>query len=508
MMSKNSQYRPRYGSHQSEWVQNPVWEEAIRNNWTGYQLQQHYGLKRIGRDVCRDPSYSAYREDEAGPFWSWERFGRTSTALGDGRIVHIAGEHEDSYDSDFCIYNDVVIEYAGGRLEIYLYPKTEFPPTDFHTATLIGDDILLIGSLGYRDLRRIGETQVMKFNTRTLAFSRVETAGDVPGWISRHRAEKTRSHSILISGGKIETGDGYAGNKHLFELDLQTLTWSRREHGDVAIFPISPEDYALYKSPAYGSANPQRVSNPFWLEMAKRQWPPSRARLHFGDFAPPQPEPEIGPTPPLPDPLPEPGSKEFEAWMSAVDVKLPKLTRTREDVVWTAVRRDPGRLTLPDGRRLIVGGDIADYGDEYADPWNYNDVVVIDSAGDVAVYAYPVEVFPHLFTWVVVPRGGDALIFGNVSRARHPEHKHRFIALRLDTQSFAMTQLSVASPPGFRPNLYPGCAVLRGSSVIFPNIRMTESDPYLGIALDLDTLTWGEPSPHEPPQSTEDDTDG
>ena len=35
--------------------------------------------------------------------------GRSTVWLPDGRVVLIAGEHEDSYDPDFCIYNDVVV---------------------------------------------------------------------------------------------------------------------------------------------------------------------------------------------------------------------------------------------------------------------------------------------------------------------------------------------------------------------------------------------------------------
>ena len=131
-------------------------------------------------DFCPNYAHSSYRDSIPGPFWSWDRFGRTSTELPDGRIIHIAGEHEDYYDPDFCIYNDVTVEHPGGRLEFYLYPKEIFPPTDFHTATLLGDDILLIGSLGYTDMRRIGETQVLRLNV-TAGYDNVAFITDVAG---------------------------------------------------------------------------------------------------------------------------------------------------------------------------------------------------------------------------------------------------------------------------------------------------------------------------------------
>ena len=171
--------RTRYGTAHPERVENAIWERAIRENWSGYQLRTFLGIKssRLGRDF----SHSDYREAEPGPSWSWLRYGRTSTPLPDGRVIHIAGEHEDYYDPDFCIYNDVVVEHPDGRRDFFLYSKSVFPPTDFHSATLIDHEIVLIGSLGYRDLRRVGEIQVLKLDTQHLAHR----AGRDSGRMSR-----------------------------------------------------------------------------------------------------------------------------------------------------------------------------------------------------------------------------------------------------------------------------------------------------------------------------------
>jgi hypothetical protein len=43
------------------------------------------------------------------PVFCFRRFGRTETKLPNGRIVYIGGEHEDIYDPDLNIYNDVVV---------------------------------------------------------------------------------------------------------------------------------------------------------------------------------------------------------------------------------------------------------------------------------------------------------------------------------------------------------------------------------------------------------------
>lgn len=497
---------PRYGVSHPEFVENAVWAKAAEGSWTGYRLCQHLRQERTNSDFCQDFSHSSYRESLRGPFWSWERFGRTSTALPDGRVIHIAGEHEDSYDPDFCIYNDVVVECPGGPREFYLYPRDVFPPTDFHSATLVGREIILVGSLGYKDMRQPGVTQVFKFDTHTLMFSRLATSGDGPGWISRHRAEKIGETAILIVGGKVKTPAGdYIDNPDLFELDLMTWTWSRRTHGDLAIFPVTREVFQRCKSPVFGTANPQRASNPFWLAMAKHNWPPSRARLHFADVAPAQPQPVIGDLPAFVGPPPEPGTPEFDAFFAKIDFKMPKLARRREDVIWTAVRKEAGNIVLADGRRLRIGGSVKDYGDEYADPWIYNDIVVTDASGEISIYTYPVVRFPLLWSWVTVAWDGGVLIFGFTNQLVDPEGARRFVSLRLDPQTYEISPLTVGEPAGFRLNLYPGCDVREGNRIIFPNNRMTEADPRLGIAIDLEALTWGVPFPYEPPPSFDDD---
>jgi hypothetical protein len=490
----------RYGTAHPEWVENALWEEAIREEWTGYALCQHLGIEVTGR-FRQDFSHSAYRDTTPGPYWSWQRFGRTSTALPDGRVIHIAGEHEDSYDPDFCIYNDVVVEYPGGRREFYLYPKDVFPPTDFHSATLVGSEIILIGSLGYHDLRRIGETQVLKLDTRTLRIEPVATTGAPPGWISRHIAELIGETVILVAGGKVDTGDGYGPNTGVFQLDLATMTWQRREHGDTAVFPISAADYRRCKSPRYGTSNPERSDNPFWLEMARRRWPPSRARLHFGDFAPPEPAMAFPEDKSGSDA--EYGTPEARAWMDRVIAasESSKLKRTLDDIVWTAMREDALQLTLPDGRQLMIGGGVADYGDEYADPWVYTDVIVTYPDGAFDILTYPKEIFPHLQWPVDAVVANHVYIFGIIDRKRHPERTRRLVVLQLDMNTFEIIACPLPDP--VRLALYPGSAVRVDNRVVLPFPRDRESDPDLGIAFDLDTHTWEGPVPYPSPAEDE-----
>jgi hypothetical protein len=163
--------------------------------------------------------------------WCFDRFGQSVTTLADGRALYIAGEHEDSYDPDFHIYNDVVVAAPDGTLAIYGYPHKDFPPTDFHSATLAAGRIVLIGNLGYIEHRSVGKTQVLELDLQTLAVRRVETHGEGPGWISRHSAELAPDGTaIIVSGGEVhrDSDQELWENVDEWELDLSTWTWTRK----------------------------------------------------------------------------------------------------------------------------------------------------------------------------------------------------------------------------------------------------------------------------------------
>lgn len=200
---------PRFGTANPEPCDNPFYLEQIRTGRSGYGA---------GRAVLGDKHSSL----DTGPVWSFDRFGQTATRLDDGRLVVIAGEHEDHYDPDFNIYSDVTVFDGAGGVAHYLYPRDLFPPTDFHTATLLDDHILLIGNLGYPQDRREGETQVLRLNLSDFSIERVETTGDKPGWVYRHSARLEGGH-ILVTGGKTEPG--HRDRDAVHRLDLATMTW-------------------------------------------------------------------------------------------------------------------------------------------------------------------------------------------------------------------------------------------------------------------------------------------
>ncbi len=209
----------RFGKHNPDVMAVPFWEAMVKSGVSA-------GAARIQFD---DNDYGMPGSGNA--VWSYDRFGKSINVLPDGRIIEIAGEHEDSYDSDFCIYNDVIIFDGNGDFNIYGYPKEVFPPTDFHTATLVGDDIYIVGSLGYMGERRYGETPVYRLNIKTFNIQQVDTGGENPGWIHDHRASLLNGDQIRISGGKVcEQMDGreqIRENEGEFILDLETMMWSQ-----------------------------------------------------------------------------------------------------------------------------------------------------------------------------------------------------------------------------------------------------------------------------------------
>lgn len=192
----------------------------VRMGWTAFQARKAF-----------DPAGDMLA---GGPVWCFDRFGQTRTALPDGRVICIGGEHEDYYDPDFHIYNDVIVVTPQGQgdaqIEIYGYPKSVFAPTDFHTATLYNDGIFIVGGLGYFGERGGDETPVYRLDLRTYAIRRLPTSGQSPGWIYGHRARLVNGGTALrIWGGKTvrtsgrkETMEDYKGAADLL---LRSLEW-------------------------------------------------------------------------------------------------------------------------------------------------------------------------------------------------------------------------------------------------------------------------------------------
>lgn len=206
---------PRQVNESPARLDNPLWHWLVRTCHSAYNANK----------VFNGPS-----SFEVGPMWCFDRFGKSETALPDGRVVHIGGEHEDDYDPDFFIYNDVTVIDANGSIRIWGYERDVFPPTDFHSATLIGESIFIIGCFGYPEQRMVRHTPVYKLALETMTITPAETAGEAPGWIQRHSAELSDDNrAIIVRGGEVWLGDKRTMQENIdsWSLDVATGHWTR-----------------------------------------------------------------------------------------------------------------------------------------------------------------------------------------------------------------------------------------------------------------------------------------
>ena len=205
---------PQAGNANPQLMEVPFWRAMVRVGCSAYEARSQFG----GTHELNEP------------VWCFSRFGCSFTELPDGRFVHIGGEHEDHYDPDFCIYNDVIVHSSPDEFSVYGYPKEVFQPTDFHSATFIDGYIYIVGCLGYHGTRVFGTTPVYRLSCEDWSIEAVPTSGDSPGWIHEHSARLTESGILVISGGKVafdkngeETHEELKGE---YSLNLSTMTWS------------------------------------------------------------------------------------------------------------------------------------------------------------------------------------------------------------------------------------------------------------------------------------------
>ena len=190
-----------------------------------------------------------------GLIWTFDRMGATRTPLPDGRMICIAGEHEDHYDPDFCIYNDVVVLDLDGSVAIYGYPNDVFPPTDFHSATLLGDRIIAIGRLGYLDERHPGTTPVFALDPDGYRMEQLPSHGELPGWVFGQEAERG-PEGITIRGGEvyeeIDSAPRIRRNFDDFAYDPGTGVWKRLTDRGWRQFSICNQENKIFmKGPPF-----------------------------------------------------------------------------------------------------------------------------------------------------------------------------------------------------------------------------------------------------------------
>ena len=250
--------RPRFGTANPEPMRMAFWEWMIRGDdrppptdnpiLGDLGLMVRGGVLKSGYGPWRARDLFGVPPDRAdGPIWTFDRMGATQTPLPDGRVVCVGGEHEDFYDPDFCIYNDVIVLGPADQIEIYGYPRDVFPPTDFHTATRVADRIIVIGCLGYPDDRRPGHTPVYALDLADYRITAVPTTGDMPGWVFKHEAAADPDGTIRVQGGEVfEGGCRIRRNLDEYALDLRSRTWLRLTDRNWFQFQVRQTDRQLF----------------------------------------------------------------------------------------------------------------------------------------------------------------------------------------------------------------------------------------------------------------------
>jgi len=218
----------RRGHTPAEVMTNPYWCWLLGSGESAWSANERFG---------GPSSYGG------NPLWSAERFGQSTTALPDGRSLLVAGEHEDHYDPDFFIYNDVAVLHPDGRVEILGFPAEVFPPTDFHSATLAGPGLVLIGNLGYPEQRQAGRTQILVVDPDTWNVRKQASVGEGPGWIHGHEA-LAEEGSIRVRGGEVwtDTEAGLVENFDEWRLHLEGWRWERLTRRKVTVLELLRED--------------------------------------------------------------------------------------------------------------------------------------------------------------------------------------------------------------------------------------------------------------------------
>jgi hypothetical protein len=164
------------------------------------------------------------------PKWCNDRYGSSYHFLKDGTLIQIGGEHEDFYDPEFNIYNDVIKISPNGAVALFLYPEHIFPPTDFHSSTKLGNQIIIIGGLGYQKDRKAKRTNMYVLNLKNFSIKSLPSSGDKPGWVFEHTTllDEKKKCLYLMDGKKWENGK-IVDNKAIYKFDLKTSHWSQKQ---------------------------------------------------------------------------------------------------------------------------------------------------------------------------------------------------------------------------------------------------------------------------------------
>lgn len=216
-------YSFEFGQTNPQVMNNPFWLYMAQNpKISAYKIMMDYDSQGSDLEFIDKAVYTH------------DRFGAAEVALPNGDIIKIGGGHEDYYDPNYCVYNEVVRYGDKGEVTIYGYPEEVLQPMYNHTATYVPSQnaIYIIG--GYQENREMGDTLVYKLDLNTFSIECVPTIGAKPGWIMEHSCSLGKDeNAVVVRHGKI-SWNGEDGrlrsvkNRSVFKLNLATFVWEMK----------------------------------------------------------------------------------------------------------------------------------------------------------------------------------------------------------------------------------------------------------------------------------------
>jgi hypothetical protein len=219
----------RHGTKNPERVGEAFYYNTILNHASPTELRRTFNLNSLSQTDSYNRYLNAHTSKDIYEIpetrlWHYHRFGTSATILPDGGVVFIGGEHEDYYDDDFCIFNDVLHIDKAGKMQLYFYSETNFAPTDFHTATFFENHVIIIGNMGYQKGRIEEKTPVYVLNLANFVIEEMETYGQNPKWLSSHSAIVV-DEKIIVWGGQFFADNKLVDNDNFYTLDPKSGEW-------------------------------------------------------------------------------------------------------------------------------------------------------------------------------------------------------------------------------------------------------------------------------------------
>lgn len=134
-----------------------------------------------------------------------------------------------------------------GEIHVYQYPQNVFSPTDGHSATLIGNEVWIIGFVRYI-CERGTKAQVHVLDLTTMRISLRSTTGEDPGWLSHHTVTGVEDDVIEVEyGPKCRARSMVQAGK--WTLHTGDLRWERNTDQTIGFEKISMDEASFRGMP-------------------------------------------------------------------------------------------------------------------------------------------------------------------------------------------------------------------------------------------------------------------